>query len=208
MIYKAWNNWNRWRRRTILLFTKRIRSVLYFHYSLTCPIHFKMALLTLLSFSNEYNISMIFYYYIYFIFQSKPSLPLIHFTFGILYNPDFLIYSKTRLFVLETLVLFAFSYIHEVELNYSYVCIGVCMYVWSSKCEIYFYVCQSIFILGTVFKHQALGQCYHPLTLSSLSLPLSSSSTTSRELLSQFSTCSRWKWFDVGDKLKKITMYS
>ena len=29
-----------------------------------------------------------------------------------------------------------------------------------------------------------------PLTLSSLSLPLSSSSTTSRELLSQFSTCS------------------
>ena len=35
------------------------------------------------------------------------------------------------------------------------------------------------------------------LTLSSLNLPLSSSSTTSRELLSQFSTCSGWRWFDV-----------
>ena len=45
------------------------------------------------------------------------------------------------------------------------------------------------------------------LTLSILSLPLSSSSTTSRELLSQFSTCSGWRWFDVGVELKKITMY-
>ena len=36
------------------------------------------------------------------------------------------------------------------------------------------------------------------LTLSSLNLPVSSSSTTSRELLSQFSTCSGWRWFDVG----------
>ena len=45
------------------------------------------------------------------------------------------------------------------------------------------------------------------LTLSSLNLPSSSSSTTSRELLSQFSTCSGWKWFDVGEKSKKITMY-
>ena len=35
------------------------------------------------------------------------------------------------------------------------------------------------------------------LTLSSLNLPLSSSSTTSRELLSQFSCCSGWRWFDV-----------
>ena len=34
-------------------------------------------------------------------------------------------------------------------------------------------------------------------TLSSLNLPLSSSSTTSSELLSQFSTCSGWRWFDV-----------
>ena len=37
-----------------------------------------------------------------------------------------------------------------------------------------------------------MSGCYerHPLTLSTLNLPLSSSSTTSRELLSQFSTCS------------------
>ena len=41
------------------------------------------------------------------------------------------------------------------------------------------------------------------LTLSGLNLPLSSSSTTSRELLSQFSTCSRWRWFDVVWKLKE-----
>ena len=34
------------------------------------------------------------------------------------------------------------------------------------------------------------------LTLSGLNLPLSSSSTTSRELLSQFSTCSVWRWFE------------
>ena len=33
---------------------------------------------------------------------------------------------------------------------------------------------------------------------------LSSSSTTSRELLSQFSTCSGWRWFDGGEKLEKI----
>ena len=45
------------------------------------------------------------------------------------------------------------------------------------------------------------------LTLSSLHLPLSSSSTTSRELLSQFSTCSEWKWLEVGEKFKKMTMY-
>ena len=32
---------------------------------------------------------------------------------------------------------------------------------------------------------------------------LSSSSTTSRELLSQFSTCSGWRWFEVGGKVKK-----
>ena len=45
------------------------------------------------------------------------------------------------------------------------------------------------------------------VTLSGLNLPLSSSSTTSRELLSQFSTCSKRRWLDVGEKLKKITMY-
>ena len=48
---------------------------------------------------------------------------------------------------------------------------------------------------------------FNPLTLSSLDLPLSSSSTTNRELLSQFSTCSGWKWFDVGEKLKKLAIY-
>ena len=31
--------------------------------------------------------------------------------------------------------------------------------------------------------------------------------TTSRELLSQFSTCSGWSWFHVGEKLRKIAMY-
>ena len=45
------------------------------------------------------------------------------------------------------------------------------------------------------------------LTLSNRNLPLSSSSTTSRELLSQFSSCSGWRWFDVVKKLKKIAMY-
>ena len=36
---------------------------------------------------------------------------------------------------------------------------------------------------------------------------LSSSSTTSRELLSQFTTCSRCRWFDVvGEKVKKIAI--
>ena len=39
------------------------------------------------------------------------------------------------------------------------------------------------------------------LTLSGLNLSFSSSSTTSRELLSQFSTCSGWRWFDVVGKL-------
>ena len=48
---------------------------------------------------------------------------------------------------------------------------------------------------------------YWCLTLSGLSLPLSSSTTTSRELLPQFSTCSGWRWFDVGEKFKKIAMY-
>ena len=40
-------------------------------------------------------------------------------------------------------------------------------------------------------------------TLSSLNLPLSSSSTTSRELLSQFSTCSGWRWLEVREKVKE-----
>ena len=37
-------------------------------------------------------------------------------------------------------------------------------------------------------------------TLSTLNLPLSYSSSTGRELLSQFSTCSEWIWLEVGDK--------
>ena len=45
------------------------------------------------------------------------------------------------------------------------------------------------------------------LTLSRVNLPLSSSSTTSRELLSQFSTCSGWRWLNVDEKVKKIAMY-
>ena len=32
---------------------------------------------------------------------------------------------------------------------------------------------------------------------------LSSSSTTSRELRQQFSTCSGWRWFEVGKKIKE-----
>ena len=40
------------------------------------------------------------------------------------------------------------------------------------------------------------------LTLSSLNLPLPSSSSTSRELMSQFQTCSGWRWIEVGDKRK------
>ena len=44
------------------------------------------------------------------------------------------------------------------------------------------------------------------LTLSSLNLPLSSSSTTSRELLSQFSTCSEWRWLIVGGKWKNVLL--
>ena len=46
------------------------------------------------------------------------------------------------------------------------------------------------------------------LTLSGLNLPLSSSSTTSRELLSQFSTCSGWRWPEVVWKLKKLPFIS
>ena len=41
------------------------------------------------------------------------------------------------------------------------------------------------------------------LTVSSLNSPWSSSCTTSRELLSQFSPCSAWRWLEVGGKWKK-----
>ena len=50
-------------------------------------------------------------------------------------------------------------------------------------------------------------QLSYKLTLSSLNLPLSSSPTTSCELLSQFSTCSWWRWFEVDGKINKNTMY-
>ena len=46
----------------------------------------------------------------------------------------------------------------------------------------------------------------HHLTLSSLNLPLSPSSTTSRELLLQFSTSSGWRWLKVGDKWWKMIL--
>ena len=42
---------------------------------------------------------------------------------------------------------------------------------------------------SAIYKHDII-HCHVLLTLSSLNLPFSSSSTTSRELLSQFSTCS------------------
>ena len=42
------------------------------------------------------------------------------------------------------------------------------------------------------------------LTLSCLNFPLSSSSTTSRELLSQFSTCSGWRWLEEGGRGRKL----
>ena len=41
------------------------------------------------------------------------------------------------------------------------------------------------------------------LTLSTLNLPLSSLFTTSREFLLQFSTCSEWRWLEVGGKWEK-----
>ena len=50
------------------------------------------------------------------------------------------------------------------------------------------------------------GYQIHALTLLSLNLPLSSSSTTSRELLPHFSSSSGWRWLDVGEKVKKIAM--
>ena len=66
-------------------------------------------------------------------------------------------------------------------------------------------------VFGTIEKNLLVQSFYelkiiHVLTLSSLSLPLSSSSTTSRELLSQFSACSGWRWFYVGEKVEKIAM--
>ena len=63
-------------------------------------------------------------------------------------------------------------------------------------------------MLDWPFNPYSAGICFcKTLTLSDLNLPLSSSSTTSRELLSQFSTCSEWRWLDLSWKLKKIVKY-
>ena len=69
--------------------------------------------------------------------------------------------------------------------------------------------CVVFFEVGTLHVYRKVdgNKSARPLTLSSLSLPLSSSSTTSRELLSQFSTCSGWKWLEVGDKWKNILLF-
>ena len=61
------------------------------------------------------------------------------------------------------------------------------------------------------WRHMTLSQYWFnklpaSKTVSGLNLPLSYSSTTSRELLSQFSTWSGWKRFDVVYELKKIAM--
>ena len=51
-------------------------------------------------------------------------------------------------------------------------------------------------------------ECFNPHPADpSQSLPLSPSSTTSRESLSQFSTCSGWRWLEVGEKFKKIAIH-
>ena len=56
-----------------------------------------------------------------------------------------------------------------------------------------------------LYKHTKFQKHIAPiLTLSILNLPLSSSSTTSRELLAQFSTCSEWRWLEVGETLPCI----
>ena len=61
---------------------------------------------------------------------------------------------------------------------------------------------QLSFSIRLIHCYWELNDC---LTLSSLNLPLSSSSTTSRELLSQFSTCSGWRWFEVGKNVRKLS---
>ena len=48
----------------------------------------------------------------------------------------------------------------------------------------------TIYMINNWLVYRVFASCAKPLTLSSLNLSLSSSSTTSRELLSQVSTCS------------------
>ena len=57
--------------------------------------------------------------------------------------------------------------------------------------------CSALQSQNTAHRAWVAKQFANQLTLSILNLPLSSSSTTSRELLSQFSTCSGWRWLDV-----------
>ena len=80
------------------------------------------------------------------------------------------------------------------------------------KCMLNVYGSSSLDSLLSLTKKMIVSNlCYWGrnvcLTLSSLNLPLSSPSTTSRELLSQFSTCSGWKWLEVGYKWKNILLF-
>ena len=72
-------------------------------------------------------------------------------------------------------------------------------FIWIPMLWVYGrYICFNSFSAVTFIRRQKLqasGNDY--LTPSSLNLQSSSSSTTSRELLSQFSTCSGWRWLDV-----------
>ena len=63
-----------------------------------------------------------------------------------------------------------------------------------------------ILSLYSEMQNGALMLC-EGLTLSSLNFPLSSSFTISRELLSQFSTCSGWRWLEVGRKWRKKNVF-
>ena len=104
------------------------------------------------------------------------------------------------------------------------------LYYVEPGCEADYKICISVKLIVTLWKTPIytifliyrflaiwLYKMYHAwlnrpwelswlLTFSSLNLPLSSSSNTSSELLSQFPTCSEWRWLAVGEKLKKIAM--
>ena len=66
---------------------------------------------------------------------------------------------------------------------------------WPCKCHVKYSLHTTYMVIACMLVHA--------LTLSNLNLPLSSSSNTTRELLSQFSTCSGWRWLEVGGKWKK-----
>ena len=71
---------------------------------------------------------------------------------------------------------------------------GIISNQWNGKCMVNDQISQ----WPPSFSWVVIFMCLI-LTLSNLNLPLSSSSTTSRELLSQFTTCSEWRWFEVGE---------